>query len=223
MLTIYRRHTKRCPFGSVREWRCGCPIWVSGSIGAATIRKSLNLACKDAAQKIVDRWEKQGYIDNDVPLPSTLDEEPGPISLRNPSRLTTVDEAIQEYLLDMGDRHLEESTIRTYRPLFDELKLFCKRAGIQHICTINFDQARKFRHGWTTAANTSAKRLERLRAFFRFCQDNHWIDENPASKLKSPKTDTPQTPSPSVANPGSNILGSAPPSLARMEQCSGHR
>ena len=30
------------------------------------------------------------------------------------------------------------------------------------------------------------KKLERLRAFFRFAQDNEWIGQNPAAKLKSP-------------------------------------
>jgi integrase/recombinase XerD len=193
MLAIYRRHTRQCPFTSVREWRCGCPIWVSGTLGAATIRRSLNLVSRGAAQKIIDRWENQGFIDNDLSTSCSSREEPAQPSLRNPSELTRVDEAIQEYLLDMEDRHLEESTIRTYRPLFDELRLFCERAGIQYLCQINLDQARKIRRSWNTAANTSAKRLERLRAFLRFCQDNQWIDDNPAAKLKSPKTDTPPT------------------------------
>jgi len=93
----------------------------------------------------------------------------------------------------MQDRHLEESTIRTYRPLFNELTNFCDKTGIQYLCKIDLDHGRKFRHGWKTAANTSAKRLERLRAFFRFCEENKWIDENPVAKLKAPKINTPPT------------------------------
>ena len=138
MLTIYRRHTKRCPFSSVREWRCGCPIWVSGTIGAATIRRSVNLVSRGAAQSIIDRWENQGFVDDDLSPPCPSNEE-AESSLRNPSELTTVNDAIQEFLLDMEDRHLEESTIRTYRPLFNELKLFCESAGIQYLCQSNVD------------------------------------------------------------------------------------
>ena len=105
MLTIYRRHTKQCPFSSVREWRCGCPIWVSGTLGAAAIRRSLNLVSRGTAQKIIDRWENQGFVDNDHSFPRS----PSQSSVRNPSELTTVDQAIQEFLLDMEDCRLEES------------------------------------------------------------------------------------------------------------------
>ncbi|MGB8848082.1 MAG: site-specific integrase, partial [Candidatus Acidiferrales bacterium] len=44
--------------------------------------------------------------------------------------------------------------------------------------------------------NLSAlKKLERLRAFFRFCQDSDWTPDNPAKKLKNPKiTDSPTLP-----------------------------
>jgi hypothetical protein len=115
MLTIYHRHTKQFPSTSVREWRCGCQIWVSGTIGAATVRKSLHLVSREAAQKVLDRWEKQGFVDDDLSVLSSSEKEPEVSSLRNPSRLITLDEAIQEFLLDMKDRHLEESTIRTYR------------------------------------------------------------------------------------------------------------
>jgi site-specific recombinase XerD len=137
-------------------------------MGAATVRKSLNVVSREAAQKIVDRWEKQGFIDTDLSFLSSSEQDPEQSSLRNPSRVTSVDEAIQEFLL----------------------KLFCRRTGLQYLCQIDLDETRKFRGSWSTSANTSAKRLERLRAFFRFCQDSQWIDENPAAKLKSPKTDT---------------------------------
>src|SRR4030095_15969127 len=104
MLAIYRRHTKQCPFSSVREWRCGCPIWVSGTLGAATIRRSLNLVSRGAAQKIIDRWENQGFVENDRPISCSSREEPAQPSLRISSELNRVDEAIQEFLLDMEDR-----------------------------------------------------------------------------------------------------------------------
>jgi hypothetical protein len=87
MLAIYRRHTKRCPFSSVREWRCGCPIWVSGTISGATIPRSLNLVSRGAAQSIIDRWEKQGFVDDDPSLPCPSNEE-AESSLRNLSELT---------------------------------------------------------------------------------------------------------------------------------------
>jgi integrase/recombinase XerD len=45
----------------------------------------------------------------------------------------------------------------------------------------------RFRSHWKDGARSSAKKLERLRAFFRFAQNRKWVQENPASKLKSPR------------------------------------
>ena len=47
--------------------------------------------------------------------------------------------------------------------------------------------ASRFRAEWTQGPSTSLKKLERLRAFFRFAQKRKWVVENPASELKAPK------------------------------------
>jgi len=47
--------------------------------------------------------------------------------------------------------------------------------------------ASRFRAEWTQGPRTSLKKLERLRAFFRFAQKRKWVVENPASELKAPK------------------------------------
>jgi integrase/recombinase XerD len=41
--------------------------------------------------------------------------------------------------------------------------------------------------GWQDGPLSSPKKLERLRAFFRFAQESKWVEDNPASKLKTPK------------------------------------
>jgi integrase/recombinase XerD len=45
-----------------------------------------------------------------------------------------------------------------------------------------------FRASWKLGPTASSKRLELLRTFFRFCERRKWIDSNPASELKAPKT-----------------------------------
>jgi site-specific recombinase XerD len=47
--------------------------------------------------------------------------------------------------------------------------------------------ASRFRAEWTQGPRTSLKKLERLRAFFRFAQKRKWVVENTASELKAPK------------------------------------
>ena len=62
---------------------------------------------------------------------------------------------------------------------------------------------------WKDGPLSSAKKLERLRAFFRFVQESKWIDDNPAVKLKAR---TCSTPDPSVHTTGNdaNFGGAAP-------------
>jgi integrase/recombinase XerD len=44
-----------------------------------------------------------------------------------------------------------------------------------------------FRAEWKDGPRSSLKKLERLRAFLRFCERRKWIDGNPALDLKAPK------------------------------------
>ena len=102
MLTLYRRHTKQCPFSSVRQWRCGCPVWAQARSALLPYGGVPNLVSKEAGQRIIDRRENQGFVDNDLSFPCSPKEE----TALNPSELTTIDEAIQDFLLGMEYRHL---------------------------------------------------------------------------------------------------------------------
>jgi integrase len=46
---------------------------------------------------------------------------------------------------------------------------------------------REFRATWDDGAVYATKNLERMRAFFRFCEQARWIDRNPATNVKAPK------------------------------------
>jgi integrase/recombinase XerD len=46
---------------------------------------------------------------------------------------------------------------------------------------------RRSTRGWKDGPRSSAKKLERLRAFLRFAQKREWITKNPAADLKVPK------------------------------------
>ena len=39
----------------------------------------------------------------------------------------------------------------------------------------------------TQGNNTSLRKLERLRAFFRYAVESKWVAENPATRIKNPK------------------------------------
>lgn len=60
---------------------------------------------------------------------------------------------------------------------------------------LNTEQVRNFRNGWTLSPRTAGKHLERLKSFFRFCQDSEYVKLSPAAKLKAPKVnDAPVVP-----------------------------
>ena len=46
---------------------------------------------------------------------------------------------------------------------------------------------RKFRAEWPNHNLSALKKLENLRAFFRFACEIHWVDENPAKNISNPK------------------------------------
>jgi hypothetical protein len=50
MLTLYRRHLKRCSKKDERYWkRCSCPMWVEGTVNGTYIRHSLQTASWERA------------------------------------------------------------------------------------------------------------------------------------------------------------------------------
>jgi integrase len=52
---------------------------------------------------------------------------------------------------------------------------------------------RAFHASWDSAPITALKKVERLRAFFRFVQEAGWATENPAAKLKNQRITAPPT------------------------------
>jgi integrase len=170
MLTIYRRHTQSCPHRREgRKYRrCRCPIWVDGFLSGKEIRKSLELRSWEKAQAFVRDWEAEGAV---------ADEEP-PIS---------VNEACEDFIADAEARKLSEATIYKYSLLFRQLRDFGDDRGVRYLDEFDIRLTRTFRATWKDSAISALKKLERLRAFFRFAHEAGWISENAALRLKNPE------------------------------------
>jgi hypothetical protein len=176
MLTIYRRHQKDCEHRAQgRSYRrCRCMIWADGTVGVMEIRKFLHTRNWQKAQDIVRQWEVDGQ----------RLEEAQPI---------TVKEACEKFMADAEARGLREPTLYKYRLLFHRLQDFAAHQGIKCLCECNLDCLRRFRGTWPNRNIAARKKLEALRAFFRFCWESDWIPSNPAIKLKPPKITDPPT------------------------------
>ena len=176
MLTIYRRHVKACEHKHEgRKYRrCRCPIWVDGSLRGEELRESLGLENWEKAQEKIRDWEVSG---RSVVTKAEPEEDTA----------TTLEKACASFIADAESRELQESTLRKYRQLVKQMKAFAAAEGLRYIKEWeDLELVRRFRQSWRDKGNTVVKKLERLRAFFRFAVDSEWIEKNPAAKMKSP-------------------------------------
>jgi integrase len=78
--------------------------------------------------------------------------------------------------------------MRKYRHLLEDRFIsWSERKGLNNLRQISVDSLRLFRQTWTDSPLYASKNLERVRAFFRFCQQAGWIKHNPALSVKPPK------------------------------------
>ena len=179
MLTIFRRHLSSCPHTSRSYRRCKCPIHVEGSLGGEKVRRGLDLTSWEAASARIAAWNATGRIER------TGSENAEP---------KRIDEAIEKYLADARARNLRESTIHLMEALLRRsLLAWANLSGYRYLAELSVEAMRDYRAGWNDAPITAAKKLERLRSFFRFCHDAEWIQKNPAKALASPRIDVPPT------------------------------
>ena len=119
----------------------------------------------EAGQDLLREWESRG--------PKTA--------------LMSVEDAVSRFLEDAEARHLAEATIGKQKVLLARLQAFAHEIGIKYVSQLTAESMAKFRSRWTDSPISAAKKLERLRSFFRFCVGMKWIEDNPAAALKPPK------------------------------------
>lgn len=169
MLTIFRRHLKACKHrGEGRKYRrCQCPIHVEGKLGGREVRKGLQTRNWEKAAQLIQKWEAAAQV-----------TESGTVSLSD---------AWKNFLADLEARKLSAQTIRKYKLLERTMTAFGQARGLDGLAAFDLDALTAFRSTWRDGVRTAAKKLERLRAFFRFAFDRKWVDANHAAKVKLPK------------------------------------
>lgn len=141
--------------------RCKCPVWVFGSVDGKRVRKALDTTSWDKAEELLRDLDP-----HEVPLKITLTE------------------AGVRFLADCDSRKLAVETKAKYRLIVDEMKACL---GDVEVRAITVDDLGRYRETWKVSPLTAMKKLERVRAFFRFCVDRGWCKFNVAAGLKKPK------------------------------------
>ena len=160
MLNLWRRHLTSCPHQSRNYKKCGCPIWVQGTLHGKWMKKSLDLRNWESAQKLVRDWES-GHA----------------------TEVTSVAKACDAFIRDCEARELSDASVGKYKLLTEELK---KHFEGRSVAALTVDEVRRYRETWKIAPISARKKLERLRTFFRFCIENQWMHANPAKAIKPP-------------------------------------
>jgi site-specific recombinase XerD len=133
------------------------------------IHESLGTTDWQKGLQIVREWEASGsYLPN---LPTATLE-------------ITLEEVWKHFLVDLAARNLQGSTIRKYRLLCRQMEEFAHQRRLRFIRQFDLPTLSEFRAEWQESPLTRSKKLERMRALFRFAQESNWVNENPALKLK---------------------------------------
>lgn len=177
MLSIFRLHGPRCSAKKSKHdrtyRRCSCPIHVEGKCGDRFLRQSLHTTNWQRAQKLTVEAEARGSWD---PLPEEAQ-----------AALITIAEATARFLKDAETgRRLSEATLRKYRLMFRHLEKFAAKKGFLYLKQLDLNALREFRESWELGPRTAMKKLERVKAFFRFATENEWIAVNPARLVRGP-------------------------------------
>jgi integrase/recombinase XerD len=166
MLTLYRRHRKHCAHRKqARKYRrCRCPIWIQGTLAGETIRESSGGSNWQKANDLLHKWEADGS--RNLVNENTLE-----------NGLITIQQAREKYLADLVARNLQKDTISKYRYLFSQLDIYTAKNGIRFLKQLDVDTLGSFRATWKDGAKSSLKKLERLRAFFKFAERRKWVSD----------------------------------------------
>jgi hypothetical protein len=93
----------------------------------------------------------------------------------------SVSDAKNAYLLDCAARSLSQNTQTKLKLVLGELEQTFRGELLK---AVTFARLLNFRASWQGSDITKLKKLERLKAFFRYCHDAGWTSVNPARNLK---------------------------------------
>jgi integrase/recombinase XerD len=179
MLTTYRRHLQTCDHRAKgRKYRhCKCPVWADGFLAGRELRKALGTRNWQKAQDVIREWEAEGKEKDLTQRSSDID----------------IVFACEAYIADAVAEGLQDRTVYKYRLLFRHLQNYSTERGLRCLRELDLHELSTFRAMWKDGTNSSIKKLERLRAFFRFCLRRKWVAENPTMDMKSPVPDVRET------------------------------
>ncbi len=170
-LKIYLRHNPNCAKRDLdRAFNdsCKCPLWVDGVLDGRELRLSLKTKTLRLAKLAVHAMEN----------PETAEPVAASVTLAY---------SWDSLLADLDTRGLTASTVRKYKLLKRQMLAYGEERGLVKLADFDLDALDRFRRTWKDSPRTAEKKLERLRAFYKFAVDREWAEKNLAARLSHPR------------------------------------
>jgi integrase/recombinase XerD len=170
MLTVYRRHNStKCKYASRSDYRCKCPIWVTGTDKDGRFkRESLNLRDWNRAQELVRKWDVDGEK-------SKRKEH------------VSIEDWNQRFIAVAEADNLSPETVRKYKLLFKQMTAFARDKGLLYADQFDLSLLDEFRASWKDGPLSASKKIERLRSVFKFGVKRGFIERNIAEDMTAPE------------------------------------
>lgn len=196
-LNLYRRHRPDCEAGRLwqsrsseyderrKEWgrKCACEIHMSGTLDGKFSRKTTGTADWAEAHSIAEVYEKaESWTGQPKPAAIAVAPPPAPEKIR-----ITIEDACKVFITNRESAGLAAPTLRKYRTFIKQVRAYADSHGYVIIDQFTPADIDLFWANWKLGPRAKGKRLDTLRAFFRFCVNRKWIPESPVSAdIKAP-------------------------------------
>jgi integrase/recombinase XerD len=175
-VNVYTRHASDCPKRDDKHWkRCNCMKSLYVFQGGHDFRFSAKTRS----------WEKAEDLGREIkqsldPVKSELRK----LKEEQQAKRTTMTAAVDAFLADAKTRNLAPETQSKLRGFFaNKFVFWTEQNGLVHLDEVNTQNLTEWRSKWFLAPLTTRNRQESLRTFFRFCIQQGWMKDNPASGL----------------------------------------
>lgn len=193
-LTLYRRHRRECKAGHPhnsfstefeerkRGWvRCECPIVCSGTLQKKFKRHSTNLWQWDDARAVAAKFEASGSWGEHV---KEIDTSLEPV--KNIPKRVQIADATAAYLARCQGRNIRPTSYAKYKTFVNQLHAFAEKHGFHYLDQLGVAEMDLFYGSWKDGVKARAKKLDRLKAFIKFCVKREWLAKDIASDLQAP-------------------------------------
>jgi hypothetical protein len=128
---------------------------------------------------VVRNWEQVGRWGKAVP-PAPQATEPKVLRI-------TIQEAAEDFLAKCKNRLVAPNALAKYRSFTNQFEAHFQNHGYAYVDQLTPRDMDRFYASWKDGVRAKANKLERLKAFIKFCLKRKWLNEHIADDLQAPE------------------------------------